>query len=128
MTSSTEAECRGLVHFSKENLWHRQFHQELALYPIDVPTTVFEDNSSSISMSNDLGLPHKRSKHFGIEFSFFKQSIVLKEIFPVFISTEDQPADMLTKTLHPTKFIKFREIVMGGAHLQKHFDSPLSKR
>ena len=127
MTSSTESECRGLVHFSKENLWHRQFHQELSLYPILTPTTVFEDNTSSITMSNDLGLPHKRSKHFGIEFSFFKQSVVLKEIFPVFISTEDQPADMLTKTLHPTKFTKFRDMVMGGDHVQKHFDPPLKR-
>jgi hypothetical protein len=128
MTSSTESECRGLVHFSKENLWHRQFHQELAIYPITTPTTVYEDNSSSITMSNDLGLPHKRSKHFGIEFSFFKQSVVLKEILPVFISTDDQPADMLTKTLHPTKFIKFREMVMGGDHLQTHFDSLYSEK
>ena len=104
------------------------FHQELAIYPITTPTTVYEDNSSSITMSNDLGLPHKRSKHFGIEFSFFKQSVVLKEILPVFISTDDQPADMLTKTLHPTKFIKFREMVMGGDHLQTHFDSLYSEK
>ena len=121
MTSSTEAECRGLVHFSKENLWHRQFHQELKLYVISQPTVVFEDNTASITMSNDLGLPHKRSKHFGIEFSFFKQSVILKEILPVFVSTDDQPADMLTKTLLPSKFIKFRDMVMGGVHLQNYF-------
>ena len=53
MTSSTEAECRGLVHFSKENLWHRQFYQELGLYAILKPTVVFEDNTASITMSND---------------------------------------------------------------------------
>ena len=80
MTSSTEAEFRGLVHFSKENLWHRQLHQELKLYAILKPTVVFEDNTASITMSSDLGLPHKRSKHFGIEFAFFKQSVALKEI------------------------------------------------
>ena len=57
MTSSTEAECRGLVHFSKENLWHRQFQKELALFEIDSPTIVFEDNTSAITMASDLGTP-----------------------------------------------------------------------
>ena len=36
MTSSTEAECRGLVHFAKENLWHRQFHSELKLFSMKI--------------------------------------------------------------------------------------------
>jgi hypothetical protein len=123
MTSSTEAECRGLVFFSKENLWHRQFHSELNLYPVDTPTIVYEDNTASITMSNNPGIPHKRSKHFGIEFAFFKQSVELKEITPVFIPTDDQPADMLTKTLPPAKFVKFRESVMGGEHVQIFFDT-----
>ena len=86
--------------------------------PLQISLT---DNTASITMSNDLGLPHKRSKHFGIEFSFFKQSVILKEILPVFVSTDDQPADMLTKTLLPSKFIKFRDMVMGGVHLQNYF-------
>ena len=82
---------------------------------------VFEDNTASITMSNDLGLPHKRSKHFGIEFSFFKQSVILKEILPVFVSTDDQPADMLTKTLLPSKFIKFLRYGYGGGSFAKLF-------
>jgi hypothetical protein len=121
MTSSTEAECRGLVQISKENLWHRQFQEELKLYPLNGPTIVYEDNQSSITMSNDPGVPHKRSKHFGIEFGYFKQSVQLKEIQVEYISTEDQPADMLTKSLQAAKFEKFRDIVMGGEKLQHHF-------
>jgi hypothetical protein len=72
-------------------------------------------------MSNDPGVPHKRSKHFGIEFGYFKQSVQLKEIQVEYISTEDQPADMLTKSLQAAKFEKFRDIVMGGEKLQHHF-------
>lgn len=52
LTSSTEAECRALVQFGKENLWHRQFHSELKLYKISGPTVVYEDNSASIFLSN----------------------------------------------------------------------------
>ena len=121
MTSSTEAECRGLVHFAKENLWHRQFHDELKLYSVAQPTIVYEDNSSAITLASNLGIPHKRSKHFGIEFAYFKQSVEKKEIIPVFVSTDEQPADMLTKTLLPAKFVYFRDLMMGDADLQMHF-------
>ena len=121
MTSSTEAECRGLVHFSKENLWHRQFHKELNLYKIEKATIVFEDNQSAITMSNDIGTPHKRSKHFGIEFAFFKQSVELNEVAPVFVGTEEQIADIFTKALLPKKFIYFRDSMLGGEKLQNHF-------
>ena len=107
MTSSTEVECRGLVQISKENFWHRQFHQEVNLYQLEGPTSVYEDNSASITMSTDLGVPHKRSKHFGIEWAFFKESVEQNEIQPVYVPTENQPADMLTKNLSPTKFLNF---------------------
>jgi hypothetical protein len=122
MTSSTEVECRGLVTFGKENLWHLQFHRELGLYKVDLPTTVYEDNTASITMASDQSSPHKRSKHFGIEWAFFKQSVAMGEISPVFVPTDQQPADMLTKALLSTKFVDFREMVMGDQHAQAIFE------
>ena len=124
MTSSTEVECRGLVQFGKENIWHRQFHQELQLFPVTT-TIVYEDNSASIALSSNPGTPHKRSKHFGIEWSFFKQTVEIGEIKPIFVSTNDQPADMLTKSLLSNKFVEFRDMVMGGESRQRHFDRNL---
>ena len=121
MTSSTEVECRGLVQFSKENLWHRQFHEELNLFQVDGPTIVYEDNTAAIGLSKDPGNPHKRSKHFGIEWAFFKQGVERQEIHPVYVSTDDQLADKLTKSLPPHKFIKLRDLIMGEAALQYHF-------
>jgi len=121
MTSSTEAECRGLVHIAKENIWHRHFHQELGLFPISEPTIVFEDNTAAISMSTNSGVPHKRSKHFGIEWAFFRECVELEEIKPVHLSTNEQVADMLTKHLPLSKFVYFRDIIMGRAELQMHF-------
>jgi hypothetical protein len=122
MTSSTEVECRGLCQFSKENVWQRQFHEELGLFPVDKPTIAWEDNSASIHLSTNPGVLHKRSKHFGLEWALFKQCVEFKEILPVFVKTEDQPADMLTKPLGAKKFLRFREMVMGEEKLQKHFD------
>ena len=91
MTSSTEVECRGLVQISKENLWHRQLQKEMGMYNVDKPTIVYEDNTAAISLSLDLSTPHKRSKHFGIEWSYFKESVEHKEISAVYVSTNDQP-------------------------------------
>ena len=121
MTSSTEVEYRGLVTVGKENLWHIQLQQELGLFKVNEPTTIYEDNTASITMASDLSTPHKRSKHFGIEWSFFKESVKKREIFPIYVSTDEQPADMFTKALRTNKFVVFGEMVMGSQHLQNHF-------
>ena len=99
MTSSTEVECRGLVAVG----------------------TIYKDNTASITMASDLSTPHKRSKHFGIEWSFFKESVEKREIIPIYVSTDEEPADMLTKAWTTHKFAVFREMVMGSQHLQNHF-------
>ena len=122
MTSSTEVECRGLVTVGKENMWHIQLQKELGLFNVSGPTTIYEDNTASIHMASDLSTPHKRSKHFGIEWSFFKESVEKGEIIPVYVSTDEQPADMLTKSLTSQKYTVFRDMVMGGRDLQQHFD------
>jgi len=122
MTSSTEVECRGLVTFGKENLWHLQLHREIGLYKVDQPTIVYEDNTASITMASDLDTPHKRSKHFGIEWAFFKETVSMGEIIPIFVPTNQQPAHMLTKALISSKFVDFRDMVMGDANAQAHFD------
>ena len=72
-------------------------------------------------MSTKQGVPHKRSKHFGIEWAMFKEAVDFGEVYPTYISTDEQPADMLTKPLPAKKFIYFRDIIMGPAALQRHF-------
>ena len=88
-------------------------HMELNLYPVESPTTVYEDNTASISLASNPGSPHKKSKHFGIEWAFFKEAVELKEIAPIFVSADLQPADMTTKALLSPKFSLFRDIMMG---------------
>ena len=89
--------------------------------PTDLPVTVvFNDNKSALSLSTG-GTCHKRSKHFGIEFDIFREYVQLGELHLEHISTDELPADMLTKPLPPSKFIYFRDIVMGGEELQNYF-------
>jgi hypothetical protein len=121
LTSSTEVECRGLSQFAKENLWQRQLQLELGLAELKGPTIVFEDNTAAISLSNNPGAPHKRSKHFGLEFAMFKQAVAEGEVSLAYVPTEEQLADIMTKALPSKKFEYFRDRAMGDATLQNHF-------
>jgi hypothetical protein len=120
MSSSTEAECHALVHTGKENRWEREFLHELKLFPSIPPTIIFQDNKSAITLCTG-GTQHKRSKHFGIEFDIHKEYMLLGEIELIYKETENLAADMLTKSLPPEKFLKFRDEVMGGRELQSFF-------
>src|SRR5690606_41606159 len=120
MTSSTEAECHALVHASKENLWIREFLTEFTLCPKISPSLIFQDNKSSIALSVG-GPSHRRSKHFGIEFDYYRERIELGDIQLLYRETSQLPADMLTKTLKPDKFKEYRDTVMGDRTLQHTF-------
>ena len=64
--SSTEAEYLALFEASKTIMWSRQFLEELG-YPQKSPTTVHEDNKSTITIisnGNDKG----RTKHMDIPY------------------------------------------------------------
>jgi hypothetical protein len=45
-----------------------------------------------------------------------------KEIEPIYVPTDLQPADMMTKGLTSEKFTIFRDMVMGEPSKQNHFN------
>jgi hypothetical protein len=105
----------------KENAWQRQFQGELGMF-ILTPTLVYEDNTATITMATTMGTPHKRVKHFDVEWNYAKQAIQLGEAKLVHVGTDDQAADMMTKALPKRQFQKLRDMVMGGPERQTHFD------
>ena len=121
LSSSTEAECVALTKVCKENLWHRNFHAELALFPLST-TRIYEDNTACIALFNSARTTHKRSKHFEIDFYLCKECVERKEVEIVYVSTDKQNADTLTKALGKEKFLFFRECVMGVKEKQDHFE------
>ena len=73
---------------------------------------VFEDNSGALEMAKT----HKyrpRTKHLNIKLHHFRDYVERKEISIHAISTADQPADFLTKTLNEELLRKHRLRVMG---------------
>ena len=119
--SSTDAECASLVVFEKENAWLRDVLKELGIFAVNKPTVVNEDNTAAIALSGQG--PTKRSRHFDIAFYKFKQQVEYKEMVLKYVKTSENPADFFTNALPKSKFVVFRDMIMGGEALQTHFSS-----
>jgi hypothetical protein len=118
VTSSTEAECHGLVHVGKENIWQRELHQSLGVFKLTGPTVVLQDNKSAIALTQGIKVSNKRSKHFGLEFEVLREYVALGEMTIEYKESSTLVADMLTKALAGPKFISFRDLVMGSGQVR----------
>jgi hypothetical protein len=114
VTSSTESECHGLVEAAKEGKWIKKFVKELDIFPPLPPTLMYQDNMSAIKLAGTTDKFHKRSRHFSIEFDFFREMVDRKKIEVKYLSTNILHADMLTKPLPRPSFVAHRERMMGG--------------
>ena len=65
------------------------------------------DNQSAITLSKNTG-HHNRTKHIDTRYHFIRECVEDKRIEIVFIRTEDQLADILTKALGRLKFQEMR--------------------
>jgi hypothetical protein len=77
-------------------------------------STVFEDNSAALILAN-LEPPRMtpRTKHFAIKYHWFRSMLKPMCIEIVAVSSEDQIADILTKSLTFAKFEACRKMLMG---------------
>jgi hypothetical protein len=66
--------------------------------------------TSSLFMDNQSVNPehHERMKHLDLALYWLKDMVDKDFIKPVFVSTLNNPADLLTKALQPVKFNGFR--------------------
>ena len=100
--SSCESEYRALAQCSCEAIWIRSLLKELRILD-EKPTHLYCDNQSSIKLSYN-PVFHEKSKHFEIDFHFTRQKVENNTIKVEFIPSQEQPADILTKSLGRTKF------------------------
>ena len=95
--SSTEAEFYAAVSAAKIVLYLRSILADLG-FPQKNPTTLYEDNDSTIKIVNS-GVPTERSRHIDIPYfaiQDWKRDLYIKMQF---ISGKINPADALTKPL-----------------------------
>lgn len=77
---------------------------------VEKPIKIYEDNSSAIIIAKN-GSMSKKSKHIEIQYHYVNENYKNGLIDIIKVNTEDNVADIFTKSLNKVKFAKFREIL-----------------
>ncbi|PKU80545.1 putative mitochondrial protein [Dendrobium catenatum] len=104
--SSMEAEYRALSAATSEVIWTRRLEEELQLVQSS-PTRIHCDNISAIAIAKN-PIFHARTKHIEIDFQFIRQHLTAGHITIQHIPSQDQVADILTKSFSSTRFRDLR--------------------
>ena len=105
--STAEAEYTALSSAAQECVWMRRLITELGNPPRG-PTTILEDNQSSIAMARNLQF-HGRAKHIDIKHHFVREQVSRGTIKLKYCPTHEMVADILTKGLSHQQFSLLRE-------------------
>jgi hypothetical protein len=106
-TSSTESEYYALTNTIKEAIWIRLF-LSLTELPFPTPFPIFCDNQSTCTIANTDAIS-SRTKHIDVHYHFIRQHITDGIFSTVWIPTTDMTADIFTKPLLSTLFLRHRQ-------------------
>ena len=106
---SLKAEYIAAVEAGKEIVWMRQLLSEFEM-TVKGPSILRIDNQSALSVSKNPE-HHGGMKHLDLRYFWLRDQVTQEVIKPVFVSTEDMPADLLTKSLTRVKVDRFRRIM-----------------
>ena len=111
--SLTESELVGISDALSQILWTREFliRQGLTIGP----AVVYQDNQSTIFLAKKGRSTSERSRHIKIRYFFV---IEAKEIEVEYLPTAEMIADILTKPLHGSLFLKFAAKMTGTLQTQ----------
>ncbi|QRW23995.1 Reverse transcriptase [Rhizoctonia solani] len=109
--STMEAEYMALSHACTQAIWFRQFFQEL-YYPADAPTLILSDNLAALTLSVELQF-HGCSKHINICHHFMRNTIKKRMISTLYVPSNKNLADALTKALPAPQFNYLTNAIMG---------------
>ena len=104
--SSTEAEYRGAAMVACEIAWLRKLLPDLG-HNVSGAITLYCDNMSSIQLANNLVF-HARTKHIEVNYHYVRKKVLAGDIDLVYVSTQEQVADIFTKSLGAEKLQSFK--------------------
>ena len=107
--SITEAKHVAGVVAGKEICWMRNMLLELG-YRTKGPSPLWMDNQSSLSVAKNPE-HHGRMKHLDLRYYWLRDEVGRGTIEPMYMQTDNMPADLLTKSLPKPKVEKLREIM-----------------
>ncbi len=117
--STTESEYVGLSESLRIAIVMMNLLKEMQQHGVNIPKTnpvvyckLFEDNAGAIHLAKAPKM-RPRTRHINQKYHHFREWVKkgLIEILP--IDTKEQPADLLTKPLDVTSFVKHRKAVLG---------------
>jgi hypothetical protein len=91
---------------------------------VQLPVTLFEDNSGCISISNNPET--RRSKHYDVRYHFLREKVQQKILKLEKVSSKNQVADTLTKALGKVLFAEHRE-ELGLVNLRGGVETSISQ-
>ena len=117
--SSTESEYYSLSTATRQVIPIMELAKEMKQNGFDIGTTqpkvhckVFEDNSGALEIAT-IHKVRPRTKHMNVQFHHFRHHVNTGQITIHPIATENQPADMLSKSVPWSKLAKHRRFIMG---------------
>jgi hypothetical protein len=108
--SSTEAELIALHDGLPQVVWTRNLLAELGY--TQPPAEVFQDNKSTIFMSEQGRGNHARSKHIDVRYFFAKGLMENKIVKLTHLGTEEMVADAFTKVMSSVDFLRMRDALL----------------
>ena len=95
--STAEAKYRAMASLTCELIWVKQFLRELNFCEIQT-MKMYCDNQAALHIASN-PVFHERTKHIEIDCQFVRKKLMTKEICTEFVGSNDQLADVLTKSL-----------------------------
>lgn len=105
--STTEAEYRAGAMAAQECAWLTQLMKDLN-QPTEDGVPLHCDNISAVRLAEN-PVFHARTKHVEVHYHFLREKVLKGDIDMKAVRTEDQVADIFTKSLSATKIYEFRE-------------------
>jgi len=119
--SSTESEHEAIFELVKEISWWRNFLDELGFSQM-APTTIFEDNKSTITLCENFSGNQKRTKHYILRINYINEQVNNLVIQFEHLPTHKQIADILSKHTDASTFTSLRDSVLGTSTYRNQID------
>ena len=107
--STAEAEYMTLTSATQEAVGMQRLQNDLNEVSVK-STHIYENNQSTICMAKNPQY-HGRAKHIDIKFHYIHEQVEKKAIQLEYCESKNMVADMLTKALLSSQFVKLREML-----------------